>query len=234
MGEGEPAWWLDADRGWQRGTPPPRGGQQVDDGRWYLPRQRPGEEATAEQEVLVGAPWVDPPALPTEPVAGVAARHLATPANDARGRARVTGHVSETPPWLRILAALAAVIVLFTIGALFAVAHRGHGSSGSPAAAAGGAATSARSGVALSAATPPALPAGGSSSPMSPGSTSTSIPSPTAPPRAGANVSVPPTTLGDPLSACSVGQRRVIEQAKHPSEWYEAHFDPDADGIFCN
>jgi hypothetical protein len=239
MNEGRDSWWLGADRSWHRGSPP-SGWRQGDDGRWHGPGG-----TTAELPVVVGAPWTDPPALPTRPVPVAPAQHLAT--GPGKPRRRPTGHRGSLDLSSLVMKvavpALAGVIVLMAAG-VCAIALGDDGRDPEPSSGELGAAIEAPApGGAASATTTAAPPPVATDAPddeapgPSPGSTTAPAPTnTTATPSTNTTATPstsPATTPTDPLAACSPGQRLTIERGNHPAAWYAARFDQDGDGIFC-
>jgi hypothetical protein len=207
------------------------------------PSATAADRTTAQQPVLGLAPWTDPPDPPDQPAAALPptrsmdalpARHL--PRGRAPGAAG-PGRKSHTadrllavPVGLRIaMVALAAVIVLATAGVFVTAA--GHDEDpGAPSPDELGAPGDADApGVASAPTTSPVPSTTSSTSTVPPSPTSTGAPATTEP------SSVPTSTVpaGDPLAACSTGQRNAIERGNHPWSWYVERFDEDGDGILC-
>jgi hypothetical protein len=245
MNDGRGAWWLGGDRTWHRGTPPV-GWRQGGDGRWHAP-----DHTTDELPMVGGAPWTDPPVVPTEPLAVevAPARHLAPDPRGPRGPRGSRRPPSETggtsfdlPTWMKVVVpALVAVIVLATAGVLVTASRGADPDPEQPSGELGAAGEASGSGTAapdgaagpapIAADAPAGQPTGPSPSPdstVTPPATGT--PATTTPP-------VPPTTdpaaSGDPLAACAPGQRAAIERGNHTWDWYVARFDQDGDGILC-
>jgi hypothetical protein len=235
MTDEDHAWRLGTKRTWDHGNPP-TGRRRGVDGPGHPPDDR-SERTTEEQPVAVGAPWTDPPPVPTDPMGVPSAQHLASG----------TRRVSPRPGLSR------RVPILL----------RGRRSPSPPSQPSS---SWQRSGWSSSARPPPTAPAPGPPpgelgaptplpdpaptttvvTPPSSGAPSESIgtagtsattlateaTTPTPPPEPGASTTAPPAPIG-PLEACSTRQRAVIDRGNHPRDWYVARFDPDGDGIFC-
>ena len=231
MNDGRGSWWLGADRTWHRGTPP-SGWRQGGDGRWHAP-----DHTTDELPVVGGGPWTDPPALSTQLVAVMPARHLAPDLAGPRRRLSGSSGFFDLSPWMKVaVPALAAVIVLMTAGVFVTASSVADRDLRPPSDELGvaievpGSEAAAPDAVA---ATPPLATdtsAGEATEPASPASTTAPAPTSTT----AAPSTSPTTALADPLAACSPGQRMAIERGNHPWEWYVARFDQDGDGIFCS
>jgi hypothetical protein len=199
-----PDWWLDEDRQWRQGTPPP-GWQQGNDGRW-----RPVWNAPTEVLRAVERP-----------------RHAAS--GPPAGSRRPVG----IPMWARIGAGALTATLLVAAGLVLALGTRdddpGGASGDGPGTAADGSISTSTT-PAPSSEAPATSPTTVGSTTSSP---TTVVPrGPKHGPPSTEPGPDGPTGV-DPLARCSSGQRALIERGNHSPSWYAARFDPDHDGIYC-
>jgi hypothetical protein len=215
------AWWLGADLVWRRGTPP-AGWREVRPGRWAPPS---GADDTTEELALVG----EAPVLAERPEAEpVQPGHLIVASGTAALRRRgqpIPGR--GWPPNARTLATLLVVLGLAAVLAAAAASLTGPDAG--------------RAGAPSGQPPPPSVPgrpgtsdAPGDAAPSMTVATSTSTsPSSSTATRSPASPSPAIAPTSDPLTACSPGQRRLIERGGHPLSWYLERFDHDGDGVLC-
>ena len=198
----------------------------------------------------MGTPWADPPEMPTQVMSASAPGH--TPPTRTSGTRRQTGvrngrhrptptHGAGAifdPTWIKVVAALATV-VLVAAASVYVAARRTNPDRTRPADDLSAPTSSPPTELPSSTVTAPTTssvpsraPTGGAVEPIEadPSTTTTAAP---APDESGADPSSPPGSA-DALSACSAGQRSMIERGNHPWEWYVARFDDNGDGILCN
>ena len=246
MSEAGVPWWLDHDRRWRRGTPP-AGWTQERDGCWHAPGREP--DRTTEELTVFATPWPDPPptVLPTRAMATLPDLRLAGSGDTARHRriGQPRGF-SALPPWMKVaVPALAAVVVLMAAGLFLTVVGDSDRDLGAPTDELGApAGTSNVTPPATDTAPAPTATDDGATEPAqatdadaAAGPTTSTEPpaasATTTPSRATPSTVPAPQAPGDPLAACSVGERNLIERGNHSWDWYLARFDEDGDGILC-